>query len=45
MLEEHQATDFGETLVDAAELLQSDLGAEGPRYTTLARVVLGHAQE
>ncbi len=40
MLKEHPATDFGTATIDAAELLQSELGPEGPKYTTLARVTL-----
>lgn len=44
LMNEHQATEFGTAVIDAAELLQSELGPEGSKYTTLARVQFGGAE-
>jgi 2'-5' RNA ligase len=41
MLSEHASTDFGTAVIDAVELLQSELGPDGPKYTTLERAMFG----
>lgn len=38
LLREHEQTEFGTVTIDSAELLRSDLGPQGPKYSTLARV-------
>lgn len=42
LVEQHAATDIGTTGIDAVELFQSELGGNGPRYTSLARTELTH---
>lgn len=37
LLDELATEDFGVVSIDSLELMQSDLGPEGPRYTTLAK--------
>lgn len=40
LIEQHAATPFGATEVEAVELYQSELAQDGPRYTVLARAAL-----
>mgnify|MGYP002624523338 CR=1 FL=1 len=45
MLTELAAAEFGSARVDAVELLQSEVRADGPVYTTLCRVELAGSSE
>ena len=40
LVEQHAATPFGPTDVEAVELFQSELNKDGPRYTVLSRAPL-----
>jgi 2'-5' RNA ligase len=41
LLREQAAREFGSVTIDAVELIQSELGPRGSRYTTLATARLG----